>query len=371
MKPHTLYGAPLSLYTGRARSYLIKAGIEYREKQARSEYFKNVVLPKAGLRTLPVLELANGEVIRDGAAIVDYFEAELAHPFTPSSPKQKLASQLFDVIGAEGLLRPAMHYRWNFPKDNLAFVMAGFKELFPPGPKQAELAEETANKMRQACLAFGVSDDTQAPVESLYKDFLSALNLHFQALPYLLGGRPSVGDFGLIAPMFAHLGRDPKPLALMQETAPYVYRWVERMNRREADKGEFDELQDSFLEGDAIPETLITVLQVIAEDFLPETLASADCINDWLESQASLEAGTPVERGVGFARFELRGKVCDALAQPYRYYLLSRVQETFNAMGEHDRAETESLLNACKLAPLLSCTLSRAIGRQENREVWL
>ena len=38
-------------------------------------------------------------------------------------------------------------------------------------------------------------------------------------------------DFGLIAPMYAHLGRDPYPLALMQSRAIHVFRWVERMNR--------------------------------------------------------------------------------------------------------------------------------------------
>ena len=31
MSHHTLYGTPLSLYTGKARSYLIKNGLPYRE----------------------------------------------------------------------------------------------------------------------------------------------------------------------------------------------------------------------------------------------------------------------------------------------------------------------------------------------------
>lgn len=44
----TLYGVPISLYTGRARSYLIKAGIDYREEPHTSEHFFESVLPKAG-----------------------------------------------------------------------------------------------------------------------------------------------------------------------------------------------------------------------------------------------------------------------------------------------------------------------------------
>ncbi|MEM8940978.1 MAG: glutathione S-transferase family protein [Pseudomonadota bacterium] len=371
METTTLYGAPLSLYTGRARSYLIKAGIRYREQQARSDYFKHSVLPKAGVRTIPIVELANGEVIRDGAAIIDHFETVNDAPFTPRSAKQNLFSRLLDVIGAEGLLRPAMHYRWNFPKENLAFVMAGFRELFPPGPKQAAMAEATADKMRVACKAFGVTEKTHAAIEGLYTDLVDALNAHFAEYPYLLGGRPCIGDFGLIAPMFAHLGRDPKPLALTQTRAPHLYRWVERMNRPEPDTGEFDERPAAYLEDDEIPETLISAMKVIAEDFLPETLGSAAVINNWIHSQEDLKSGTPVERGVGFATFDLRGESCSALAQPYRFYLLARAQSAYDSMNEADKGAALQLLDECQLAQILTCKLERNIGREKNLEVWL
>ena len=36
-----------------------------------------------------------------------------------------------------------------------------------------------------------------------------------------------------------HLGRDPKPLSLMQAKATRLFRWVERMNRPDLDVGEF------------------------------------------------------------------------------------------------------------------------------------
>ena len=63
------------------------------------------------------------EVILDGAAIIEHFEAANG---CPTGPKQRIISALFDVIGTDGLLRPAMHYRWNFPEDNLAFVCYHF-----------------------------------------------------------------------------------------------------------------------------------------------------------------------------------------------------------------------------------------------------
>jgi hypothetical protein len=115
LQPATLFGVPHSLYTGRARSYLIEAGIAYCEQAPNTEHYLKTVLPLAGGRLgMPTLELSDGRVIRDGAAIIDHFEEDEGHPFSPATPKQRFVSRLFDVIGAEGLLRPAMHYRWNF-----------------------------------------------------------------------------------------------------------------------------------------------------------------------------------------------------------------------------------------------------------------
>ena len=74
---NTLYGAPLSLYTGRARSYLIKAGIPYRETMPITEHYIKRVAPAAGGRqSMATLELPDGGVIRDGVAI-----NALAQPF--------------------------------------------------------------------------------------------------------------------------------------------------------------------------------------------------------------------------------------------------------------------------------------------------
>lgn len=99
MNPIILYGSPMSLYTGRARSYLIKAGLAYREVPPTSSHFLNTVLPKAGgRRSLPTIELPDGTVIRDGVAIVDHFEAERGHPSSPTSPKQRIVRRLFDAI---------------------------------------------------------------------------------------------------------------------------------------------------------------------------------------------------------------------------------------------------------------------------------
>ena len=114
-EPITLYGTPLSLYTGKARSYLIKNGLAYREVTPTTSRFLQYVSPRAGGMSMPTAETADGAVVRDGTEIAEYFESRMGHPSTPPGPRQRVVSALLDVIGMEGLLRPAMHYRWSFP----------------------------------------------------------------------------------------------------------------------------------------------------------------------------------------------------------------------------------------------------------------
>lgn len=219
-------------------------------------------------------------------------------------------------------------------------------------------------------MAFGAVPETFGVVETLYQELLQKLDAHFSDQPYLLGGKPAIGDFGLIAPMYGHLGRDPKPLSLMQAQAIRVFRWVERMNRPELDVGEFDAQEGEYLADDEIPETLIEVLKHVAIDFVPETRAAAACINAWIDQQDELEPGTEVIRGVGLGSFELRGVTINALAQPFRFYLLKRVQDEFDALSVQDKNNVATLLGACDMAEVLDLKLNRNIGRERNLEVW-
>ncbi|KZX59102.1 glutathione S-transferase [Halioglobus sp. HI00S01] len=370
---HKLYAITHSLYSGRARSYLIKQQIPFQELSTGHESFKAEVLPKGKLATIPTLVTPEGEVIRDGAAIIEHFEAANGRPNRPTGPRQQVISALFDVIGTDGLLRPAMHYRWNFPEDNLEFVRYHFLHSQRDMPEREEKTEAMMNRMRHAGMFFGVTDETREVVEALYLEYLEALNAHFEQYPYLLGWRPSIGDYGLLAPMYAHLGRDPHPARLMQQRATRVYRWVERMNRADQDVPEYFNAGTDFLAEDEIPDTLVAVLKVLAEDFVPETLAAAALINAWLDENQPEVGSAAVGRlalVLGTAEFSLRGATVNALAQPHRFYLLQRVQDTYAALADDEKAEVDSLLADCGMTPILTATLSRRISRADNLEVW-
>ena len=372
-QPNILYAMPHSLYSGRARSYLIKNGIPFEERSTGHESFKAEVLPKSKLPTIPTLVTPEGEVIRDGAAIIEHFEAASGRPCQPPGARQQVISALFDVIGTDGLLRPAMHYRWNFPDDNLEFVRYHFLHSQRDVPEREEKTEAMMNRMRHAAMIFGVTEQSQPVVEALYLEYLDALNTHFERYPYLLGWRPCIGDFGLLAPMYAHLGRDPYPARLMQQRAPAVYRWVERMNREDQDVPEYFNAGNDFLANDEVPETLIPVLKILAEDFVPETLAAAELINSWLDEHQPEAGAVAVGRlaeALGTVDFTVRGETITALAQPHRFYLLQRVQDIFAALAQEEQVGVADIMSDAGMSAVLSTVLARGIVRSDNLEVW-
>ena len=375
MTPITLYGSPFSLYTGRPRSYLIKAKIDYREEPHASPHYYANVLPKAGgRRGIPTLEFPDGDVIRDGVAIIDHFEKESGYQFSPKTPKQKIVSLLLDVIGAEGLLRPCMHYRFNHDADHGDFLPFHFGTIYneeTPKAYEADAAERMAGIREFVLPAWGVTPTAYEYIESFHLETLKVLNEHFSEYPYFLGGKPCIGDFGMMAPLYGHLGRDPKPLSLMTLHAVRLFRWVERMNRPEPDIGEFKNRQESYLEGDHIPTTLIGALKHFAKDFVPECKSACEKINCWLNEYKQLSSGTEVDRSVGSCSFMVSGIRIQAEAQPFRFYLLKRVQDEFESLSKDDSRLVETMLSDCDMAELLHMKLSRSIGRKNNLEVWL
>ncbi|MEP5569284.1 MAG: glutathione S-transferase [Halioglobus sp.] len=367
---YKLYGITHSLYTGRARSYLIKNGITFQELSTGHESFKAEILPQAKLPTIPTLLTPDGSVIRDGAAIIEHFEAANGRPSRPAGARQQVLSALFDVIGTDGLLRPAMHYRWNFQDDNLAFVRYHFFHSQRETSTRDEKTERMMGRMQHVARIWGVNEDTTSLVEALYLEYLSALNTHFEHCPYLLGGRPSIGDFGLLAPMYAHLGRDPYPARIMQQQAPRVYRWVERMNRPDQDAPEYFDTEEDYLPNDQVPETLLKVLSIIAEDFVPETKAAADSINQWL-AEHKPEAGAAADRMLGECDFAVRGQMIKAVSQPYRFFLLQRVQSLYEAMSSGEQAAVEEMLADCGMESILHIKLNRNLQQSGNLEIWV
>lgn len=242
---YILWGGALSLFTGKVRSYLIKKGISYREFYASHPEFNERIRPIVRLGVTPILETPGGDVLQDSTEIIDFLERSMpANPMIPNTPVQRTVARLIDAYGTTHLQLAAMHFRWSEPylSEQRAFLDAEFGRVSLITDDRA--ARNAAGARMIAYFggmlpAIGCNADTVPGIEAAYFDLLECLDVHFQHVPYLLGGHPTIADFGMMAPLFAHLGRDPAPARLMALRAPNVMRWTERMNLAVIEDAEF------------------------------------------------------------------------------------------------------------------------------------
>ncbi|MEO1656330.1 MAG: glutathione S-transferase N-terminal domain-containing protein [Pseudomonadota bacterium] len=372
--PYILYGMPLSLYTGKVRAYLIRRRIAFEERIAADPSFTSEIIPKIGRFIIPVLVTPEGEVWQDGSEIIDRLEERHPndYPVVPTSQSHAVIAHLFALFGSEGLLRPAMHYRWNFDDQNLAYIREGFMEGVPI-PRDNEAWEgfflKASGRMRAAKTAFGVNDDTVPTIETAYKEFLSLFNAHLKDHPFLLGDHPTIGDEGLYGPLFPHLGRDPVPSMIMKNEAHEVYRWTERL----AHPGH--RLGETLVDLENPPATLTALLVYIRDEYLAEIIAHIDFTEGWLAERPDLGVGESgvdkrSKRGLGFAEYEWRGQTISSVIMPYRLWLLERLQIAYASTEGPDREIVDKLFADAGLTPMLTRRTSRPVLREDNMEVW-
>ena len=374
------YSWSVSLYSGKARAYLIKQHIDFDDISPADPHYDAHIRPAIGRWIIPVMETPQGEIVQDGVDIIDWFESRnlARRKAYPETPKHLITSLIMEIFGGEGMLRPAMHYRWNFDADNLDFILQQFG-LFAlpqlPPAERRDMALHAAGRMRKAAVAFGATEDTAAEIEAAYEDMMGEFDAHFSAHPYLLGGAPTIGDYGLFASLYAHLGRDPRPLRMMQEKAQMLLRWTERMRNPSSDMVEFIGRDESLIESDAIPDTLKTLLRRVASDYLPEIEAMVPLTNDWLADHQPAEnevvGGQSLGRGIGMCQFEWRGKTVSAIVMPYRIFMLQRIQDAYDALDAAAQQEVDALLAETGLSAIMTLRTTRRVARQNHREVWV
>jgi glutathione S-transferase len=379
------------LYTGKVRAYLRKQAIDFVEVSPGSDRYLETIVRTTGRWIIPVMETPDGTVVQDGADIIDHFEkgpgrSLRRYDIYPDSPVLLAISHVFELFGGEGLLRPAMHYRWNFDEDNLAFLASEFALLAPPAGEESSPAvfAQMSGRMRRAAVNFGVTPDSAAAIEAAFEEWLDLFSAHLRDHPYLLGGQPTIGDFGLIAAMWAHLYRDPKPTALVKQRAPRVGRWVERMTTSEPYLHEYGAHDESLVDPDDLPDTLLALLRYVSDEYLPEIVAHVEVANEWLREHPEIEAFTngldnPADRslkggkafaGGGTATFAWRGTQLTTGVMPYRFWLMQRLHDDLTRASNAEQAKVRQVFAACDLEPLLDLRTLRRVERRNHLEVW-
>jgi glutathione S-transferase len=379
--PHILWGTPHSLYTGKARSCLIKKGLAFLERCPSHPDYKARVRPAVGLVTFPVLETPEGQFIQDSTDIVTYLDAldngAPGKAMTPATPVQLAVARLVDGFGLEGMLQVAMHYRWSYRDEQELFLQTEFgRGLYAGADREARRAagRRVMEFFSSTLPALGITPQTIPVIEAAYAELLEALDVHFQSYPYVLGWRVSMADLGLIAPMYAHLGRDPYPTALMKRRAPNVARWVERMQLPNTPDGEYAAHVADWLPDDAIPATLEPVLALLFRDWGPQLVADAACYQQWLEAHPDLEAGHLINRSdsrlvhptLGMVSYPWRGVQVQRASAMHGLWLFQMAQSAVKAMPADARLPFDALMQRTAGQDVLALRLSRPLERRNN-----
>ena len=74
----------------------------------------------------------------------------------------------------------------------------------------------------------GSNEMTAPQIEAGFLEMLGLLEKHLATRPYLFGGRPAFGDFGLWGQIY-EMWTDPTAGALIGGNAPHVLDWIHRM----------------------------------------------------------------------------------------------------------------------------------------------
>jgi glutathione S-transferase len=268
-EPYTLHGFDLSYFTGKMQCYLAYKEVPHRRNEIAWRELGGRLAPKTGLVEVPMVERADGVVLRDTTAMIGWFEERYpAGAVLPEDPASAYLCRLLEDYADEGLWRPALYYRWAFDKDAILNARRFTEDFlaFPLTPALA-LRWNVRRRQRRFYLAGeGITARNRQDVERHYHDELRDLETVFRLRPFLFGDRPSLADFGYFASMFRHFGIDPTPARIMRDEAPAVYEWVARMwNARASRIGDAPWAPTR----DGLPEGLEPLLERAARRYLP------------------------------------------------------------------------------------------------------
>ena len=119
----------------------------------------------------------------------------------------------------------------------------------------------------------------------------------------------------------------------MQERAPHVCGWIERMNNPQPLMGE-------FLADDVIPDTLLPILATLCKDQLPDVLDVIAHNSAWLEANP----GGSIPRFLGMHRFTCGSGVGERCISSYAQWLFQRAWSHYHSLAGGDRAAADRLL---------------------------
>jgi glutathione S-transferase len=227
---YRIIGAEMSPYSVKIRCYFRYKAIPHqwilRNAASQAEYETHARMP-----IIPLVVTPEGTGIQDSTPIIDAMEKLYPEPsIHPGDAVADFVSTLIEEFGDEWGNKWMFHYRWTRDVDQICSAgrIARMRSPQATAQEHAALAGQVRARMADRVWFVGSNEMTAPQIEAGFAEMLGLLDNHLATRPYLFGGRPAYGDFGLWG-QFYELWTDPTPGALIEGGAPHVLDWVHRM----------------------------------------------------------------------------------------------------------------------------------------------
>ena len=274
---YRIIGAEMSPYSVKIRSYFRYKAIPHqwllRNATSQAEYDKYARMP-----IIPLVITPEGTGIQDSTPIIDAMEKLHPEPsIHPGDTVARFVSALIEEFGDEWGNKWMFHYRWARDVDQRASAgrIARMRSPAASEEKHEAFAAQVRVRMVDRVWFVGSNEMTAPQIENGFVEMLGLLDSHLASRPYLFGGRPAFGDFGLWGQSY-ELWTDPTAGALIEGNTPHVLDWVHRMLWPRAE-GAFE----SWTE---LAPTLMPILvRQVGKQFWPWTLANETALKQGQE----------------------------------------------------------------------------------------
>jgi glutathione S-transferase len=227
---YRIFGAEMSPYSVKVRSYFRYKAIPHqwvlRNAASQAEYEKYAKLP-----IVPLVVTPEGTGIQDSTPIIDAMEKRYPEPsIHPVDGIASFVSALIEEFGDEWGNKWMFHYRWARDVDQISSAgrIARMRGPAADEDKHAAFASQIRARMVDRVWFVGSNEVTAPQIEAGFLDMLALLDSHLAERPYLFGGRPAFGDFGLWGQIY-EMWTDPTAGSIIGGGAPHVLDWVHRL----------------------------------------------------------------------------------------------------------------------------------------------
>ena len=319
---YRIYGAELSPFSVKIRSYFRYKQIPHqwivRNAETMADYQKFAKIP-----IIPLVVTPDDQGLQDSTPIMETIDAAFPTPASqPDDPITSFLSLLLEEFGDEWGNKWMFHLRWAREEDCLSAAGRIATSMTPRGDENARVAVrgKVIERMKGRVHFVGSNEVTGPQIEKSFLEGLAQLDAHLATRPYLFGGRPCWGDFGLWGQVY-NAWTDPTGAAWIESLAPNVLDWIHRM-LNPTDEGDFESW--SSLEPTLMP-------------FLADQVGAVFC--PWTVANAQAMASGGEEFSV-----ELKGQTFTQIPQKYHAKSLQVIQQKYQAVA--DKSGLDSVLAA-------------------------